>query len=279
MPERHYTAIVRTVASELSSAAAGLAQAGSDSPRLDAELLLGRVVGLDRAGLVLQPRRELSYAEVGCFWDLLERRRAREPVAYILGCKGFRSIELEVDARVLIPRPETELLVEAALSLPVGARVVDVGTGSGAVALALAHERPDLRLRGLDVSADAVAVARGNGARLGLGVDFAVADLLDGDAYDVVLANLPYVTDAEREALAPEITRYEPELALLGGPDGLALIRRLVAGLGEGVHFAALEIGPGQAAAVEALLGGAGFGSLERRPDLAGHERVVVGRR
>ncbi len=210
------------------------------------------------------------------FWALVARRAAREPVAYIIGEKGFRHVMLRVDRRVLIPRPETELLVEAGLSLPTGARVVDVGTGSGAVALALKSERPDLSVLGVDVSEDAVAVARDNAAALGLDVTFLVGDLLSGQACDAVLANPPYVADGV--SLAPEIARYEPAGALFAGADGLDVIRRLVAML-EGVPFVALEIGFDQADAVEALVGAAGFAEVERRRDLAGHERVIVGRR
>ena len=197
-------------------------------------------------------------------------------MAYILGRRWFRSIELAVDPRVLIPRPETELLVEAALGLPAGCWVADVGTGSGAVALALASERPDLRVSGVDLSQDAVAVARANGARLGLTVEFASADLLPPRwAPEAVLANLPYVAD--RTELPPEIARYEPPGALFGGADGLTVIRRLVAMLPDSVGFVALEVGEGQAPAVAALL--RGFDHVERLRDLAGIERVVVGRR
>jgi release factor glutamine methyltransferase len=169
--------------------------------------------------------------------------------------------------------------VEAALSLPAGARVVDVGTGSGAVALALAHERPDLSVTATDVSPDALAVARANAERLGLSsVAFVRSDLLEGVSgpWDAVVANLPYVSAAD--ALPPDVADYEPEVALFAAEDGLALLRRL-AGMLEGVPLVALEVGEGQAAEVSRLLAGAGFGGVERLRDLAGIERVVVGRR
>ena len=164
------------------------------------------------------------------------RRRAveREPVAYITGRRAFRNIELAVDRRALVPRPETELLVESALTLPRGGSVLDVCTGSGAVALALKQERDDLDVWGSDVSEPALALARENAARLGLEVGWLYADLLDGvpDAFDAVLANPPYVPDAERPPLAPEILRHEPASALFAGPDGLAVIEPLVRQLG-----------------------------------------------
>ena len=189
----------------------------------------------------------------------------------------MRRISLSVDSRVLIPRPETELLVDVGLSLTDGARVVDVGTGSGAVALALKDERPDLSVVGVDVSESAIAVARANAARLGLDVRFVVGDLLAGlSEGDAVLANLPYIADGA--VLPPEIARYEPASALFAGPDGLDVIRRLVASVGS-VPFLALEVGFDQADAVAELLASAGFGSVERVRDLAGHERVALGRR
>jgi release factor glutamine methyltransferase len=260
----------------LGDAGAALAAAGCDTPRLDAELLLASALGVSRSRLVVDREMALGDDAVLRFDALLTRRALREPVAYILGSREFRRITVGVDRRVLIPRPETELLVEVGSSLPSGARVVDVGTGSGAVALALKDERADLCVTGTDVSAGAVAVARENALRLGLDVAFMEADLLGGIACDAVLANLPYV--AVGSSLAPEITEYEPVGALFAGDDGLDLIRRLVAVVG-GVSMVALEVGFDQAVAVAGLVSDAGFGSVERLRDLAGHERVVVGRR
>jgi release factor glutamine methyltransferase len=263
-----------TVAETLSGAAARLAEAGCDTPRLDAELLLAEALQCARAALVTRARDPLAPGAAERFGELLVRRAEREPVAYILGGKEFRRITLAVDRRVLIPRPETELLVEVGLGLPTGSRVVDVGTGSGAVALALADERPDLEVWGTDVSGDALAVARENALRLGLGVRFVPADLLDGveRRFDAVLANLPYVP--EGDALPPEIVRYEPPGALFAGADGLDVIRRLLRTVSD-VPLVALEVGAGQAPEVSALMHGR---RVERLRDLAGHERVVLGR-
>jgi release factor glutamine methyltransferase len=204
--------------------------------------------------------------------ELLARRLRREPVAYIVGSKGFRRIDVAVDPRVLIPRPDTETLVEAALGLPTGARVHDVGTGSGAVALALKDERPDLAVSGSDVSPDAVEVARQNAARLGLDVEFGVADGLPEGDFDLVVANLPYVREDEWEGLAPEIRLYEPRSALVSGADGLDAIRALVGAAAPGTRLA-LEHAPDQAEAVRALLADAAT-----TRDLAGRERVTLGR-
>jgi release factor glutamine methyltransferase len=243
-----------------------------DTPRLDAEVLLAAAMGVDRAALIADPLRPVSPQAARAFRDFARRRVQREPVAYILGRRGFRRIELEVDPRVLIPRPETEHVVEAALGLPGGARVVDVGTGSGAIALALADERPDLRVIGTDLSAGAVAVARANAVRLGLAVEFLHGDLVEpvSGPIDAVVSNPPYVRAGER--LAPEITRYEPTEALYAGPDGLDVYRRLAPAVA-GVPFVAVEVGAGQAADVAALLG-----ATEIVRDLAGIERVVVRR-
>lgn len=267
-----------TVRDALDSAIVALAAANVDSPRLDAELLLAAATGLSRAQIVSDPRRGLEPGEARTFADLALRRREREPVAYILGSKGFRTIELKVDSRVLIPRPETELLVEAALGLPRGARVVDVGTGSGAIALALKAERPDLQVIGTDASAPALAVARANALLLGLDVAWLQGDLLApvGGPMDAVLSNPPYVAEPERPSLAPEITRYEPAQALFAGPDGLAVYRRLMpAARGVGATFVAVEVGQGQADAVASLLRESGYARTAKDRDLAGTERVV----
>ncbi len=262
----------------LDSALVALGAAGLDTPRLDAEVLLAHALGVDRAALVIDPEREVAGTAARWFQDAVRRRAIdREPVAYIVGSKGFRHLELAVDRRVLVPRPETELLVEAGLELPDGARVVDVGTGSGAVALALKQERPDLDVTATDVSADALAVARANAARLGLDVAFVQADLFDGD-FDAVLSNPPYVE--EGAPLAPELG-HEPPAALFAGGDGLDVVRGLVARAGgrEAVRTLAVEVGQGQAAAAAGLARDAGFATVAKRRDLAGIERVVVARR
>jgi release factor glutamine methyltransferase len=280
LPEPVAVAAV-TVRDALARGAARLAAVGCETPRLDAELLLGSVLEVDRGRLVIDSSLVLGSGELAAFSAAVVRREAREPVAYIVGLRPFRRIVVAVDRRVLIPRPETELLVEVGLSLSEGASVVDVGTGSGAVALALKDERPDVTVVGVDLSGGAIGVARENALDLGLDVGFVVGDLLTGieGQVDAVLANLPYVPDGDAASLAPEITRYEPGGALYGGVDGLDVVRRLVAMLSPAVSLAALEIGAGQAPVVESLLHGAGFGAVERLRDLAGHERVVVGRR
>jgi release factor glutamine methyltransferase len=271
------------VAGALNSAVIALGAAGVDTPRLDAEVLLAWALGVTRTALVLDPDRPVEGVAVRRFSEAVRRRSAqREPVAYITAIKAFRHIELEVDPRVLIPRPETELLVEVGLQAPPGTRVHDLGTGSGAVALALKHERPDLIVSASDLSPDALEVARANARRLGLEVALHPGDWeqgLDGGA-KLVLANPPYVAEADRPSLAPEL-RHEPPQALFAGPDGLAALRAIAEALGrrpapDGPSMVALEVGQGQAAAVGELLAVAGFARQEQRRDLAGVERVVV---
>jgi release factor glutamine methyltransferase len=268
----------------LQSATTAIAAAGCETPRLDAEVLLAEVLGVDRARLLTDRELTVAGPAVRAYQEAVRRRAfEREPVAYIVGRRGFRHLELSVDRRALIPRPETELLVEVGLALPAGARVLDMGTGSGAVALALVQERPDLQVSGSDIDADALELARANGERLGLAVRWLAADLLEGlaDELDAVLCNPPYVAESERAALAPEILRHEPARALFAGADGLDAIRALLAQLAtrERVRLAALEVGAGQAGAVAELMRRARFDTVRAERDLAGIERVVVGER
>jgi release factor glutamine methyltransferase len=268
----------------LDGAVTAIAAAGCDTPRLDAELLLAHVLGVGRERLLTERDLVVAGPAVRAFQDAVRRRAAlREPVAYITGRRHFRHIELAVDRRALVPRPETELLVEVALALPRGVHVLDVGTGSGAVALALKHERPDLRVAGSDVSEDALALARHNAARLGLDVPFAHANLLAGveDEFDAVLSNPPYVAASERARLAPEIVRHEPPGALFAGHRGLDVIAALIAQLAPraSVRLIALEIGAGQGPNVVELARAAGFHAVRLERDLAGIERVMVAER
>jgi release factor glutamine methyltransferase len=264
----------------LAVATAELRDAGCDTPRLDAELLLADAMGTTRTQLHLAPERELTLQESDRFAELLRRRRAREPVAYVLGTRAFRYIELRIDERVLVPRPESEGLVETGLRLPTGARVVDVGTGSGAIALALKHERPDLEVLATDVSADALAVARANAQALQLDVTFVQGDLLDAvpGELDAVLSNPPYVAKRDLPTLQPEVIA-EPDVAVFGGFDGFEVVRRLVPAAVKRAPLVAIEVGMGMAEMVGGMLREAGAASIEVHRDLAGIERVVVGRR
>ncbi|MGA9876090.1 MAG: peptide chain release factor N(5)-glutamine methyltransferase [Solirubrobacteraceae bacterium] len=273
-----------SVRDALDGAVTAIAAAGCETPRLDAEVLLAHALDVPRERLFIDRDLTVAGPAVRTFQDFVRRRSVqREPVAYILGRRHFRHLELAVDHRALIPRPETELLVEVALTLPVGARVLDVGSGSGAVALSLKDERPDLRVTGSDISADALELARVNGERLGVDVSWLRADLLSGgpDEFDAVLSNPPYVRDGDRATLQPEILRHEPAGALFAGSDGLDVIRDLVSQAGERVtvRTLALEVGAGQASAVSELMRAAGFAAVRAERDLAGIERVVVGER
>ncbi|HEU4945488.1 MAG TPA: peptide chain release factor N(5)-glutamine methyltransferase [Solirubrobacterales bacterium] len=255
--------------------------AGVASPRLDAELLLGEAAGWERAHLAANPDAAVPAAAGRRFGEMVRRRLRREPVAYILGRKGFRHIELTVDRRVLIPRPETELLVELALEMRPH-RVLDIGTGSGAIALAIAEELPECEVVATDTSSAALEVAHINAAQLGLAdrVELSRPLLPPGSpGFDLVVANLPYVGETEWKDLEPEVTRWEPREALLAGVHGLDVFRVTIPAAANLAPVLALEVGAGQSGAVGQLLEAAGFGSIEARPDLAGIARVVVGRR
>jgi release factor glutamine methyltransferase len=257
----------------IAAAADSFAAAGCETPRLDAEVLVAAAAGVDRLELVANPDLGLEPAVARTLMGWVRRRARREPVAYIVGDKPFRRIELMVDSRVLIPRPETELLVEVAIELaPPGGSVHDVGTGSGAVALALKDERPDLTVTASDSSPPAVDVTRRNAERLGLAVEVTTGTGLPQGDYDLVVANLPYVREDEWNALAPEIRDHEPRGALVAGVDGLDEIRALVSDAPAGTLLA-LEHAPDQAEPVRRMLEEA-----STRTDLAGRERVTVGR-
>jgi release factor glutamine methyltransferase len=274
-------AVTGSVRDALGGAIDALGAAGVDTPRLDAELLLAEATGWDRARLAAEPEAGVPPAAARLFGEMVRRRLRREPVAYILGHRGFRHIELTVDRRVLIPRPETELLVELALELR-PKRVLDMGTGSGAIALAIAAELPGCELIATDTSAAALEVARDNAERLGLSdrVEFVEAMLpADPGEFDLIVANLPYVAESEWGGLEPEVTKWEPREALLAGPDGLDLIRAAIPVAATAAPALGLEVGAGQAAAVSELLFEAGFARVETRPDLAGIPRVVWGQR
>jgi len=274
-----------TVRAALEAATDAIAAAGSDTARLDAELLLCEATGWDRSQLNAKPEMRLPVGASREFAAMVRRRVRREPVAYIVARKGFRRIELVVDRRVLIPRPETELLVEVALEL--GPRtVLDVGTGSGAIALAVADELPEARIVAIDTSLAALGVAQANTDRLGLSerVDVVAggfASLPDAGRCELLVANLPYVSEGEWNALEPEIREYEPREALVPGPTGLEAIESLLDALtrlAEPPGAVALEIGAKQGADVKRLVRDTGYRQVEIRADLAGLDRVVVGR-
>ena len=263
---------------------------GIDSPRLDAELLLAHVLGVDRIALYTQYDRPLAADEIDRFRETVRRRAAREPVAYVVGSREFYSLDFAVDRRVLVPRPETELLVDTALErldADADVRVADIGTGSGAIAVAVAHERPLARVVASDVAEAALEVAPGNAERHGVEdrVRFVCGDLFepfDGEpVFDAVLSNPPYIRSSELKALAPEVRDWEPKHALASGGSGLAVTERLIAGAP--AHLAAdgwliFEVGT-QADEARGLLDAAGWRDVESRKDLAGQERVLAARR
>lgn len=270
-----------------------LEEKGVERGRLDAEHLLAHALGLERLQLYLQFDRPLEQDELDRFRPLLRRRAGREPLQYIVGRAAFRELDLKVDRRVLIPRPETEVLVEEVLAWAGGTGrddlvALDLGTGTGAIALSLVVEGPFERVVATDVSTEALDVARGNAAEIEGGdrVTFAAGSLYDAlgadERFDAVVSNPPYVADAEAGSLQPEVGEWEPAQALFGGPDGLRFIRSIVAGAPARLRpggLLALEVGMGQTGPVVAIVEETGeFEDVRVRRDLAGRERVVLAR-
>ncbi len=287
----------RTIRELLTVATSWLTEQGIEEPRVDVELLLAHALGCRRLDLYLAPDKPLEDAELARFRPLMRRRGAREPVAYLVGEKGFYGLDLEVGPAVLIPRPETEHLVQAglheldriagaALGVARPTRFVDVGTGSGCVALALAKERPGTRGVAVDRSPAAIATARRNAARCRLAgrVAFARGDLLGAvrpASVDLVVSNPPYVTPAEEALLAPDVLRFEPREALFDVAEDLPLTATLVRQAREVLRpggALAIETGYDKAELVAAFMATAGFEAVRRERDLAGIERVVIGR-
>ena len=278
-----------TIAAVLKWATEDFRGRGIENPRLDAEVLLSRATGLSRTQLVIEMLKPLAPEELARFREMVKRRRAREPVAYILGEREFYGRLFKVDSRVLIPRPDTEALVEVALArsrhVSMSARVLDLCTGSGCVAITLACERPTTQVIATDASEGAIAVAALNATRLGAyNVAFAVCDLF-GDLrgpFDVITANPPYIASAEVEGLSPDIVKFEPRLALDGGASGDDVVARIVqeapSHLAHG-GIPAVEVGAGQSGRVADMMTKRGFTGVERARDYARIERVVSGTR
>jgi release factor glutamine methyltransferase len=276
-----------TIRQLLPQATAYLEGRGVRSPRLDAEHLLAHTLGLQRLDLYLEHDRPLVPAEVDAYRELIRRRGKREPLAYVLGSWGFRTLDLRTDARALVPRPETELLVEHALELireVEAPRCLDVGTGTGAIALALAKERPDARVFATDLSDDALALAAENAERNGLDgrVELRRGDLLSafpGERFDLVAANLPYVAPGDQ---VDDEIEHEPDVAVYADGHGTELVARLAdaaPGALEPGGAAVFEVGQGQAGWLAERLAERGLADARVERDLAGIERIVVARR
>ncbi len=281
----------RTVAALLQRAAASLEAGGVETARQDAEWLLASLLGVDRFALYLDPARRLSAPRVVRYLGLIERRAAREPLQYLLGWEDFHGLRFAVTPDVLVPRPETEGLVEWAVEVLGGHPdpvVVDLGTGSGAIACAIARARPDADVLAVEVSAGALAVASRNVRELGLA---SRVRLLAGDLFaplgslsaslDLVVANPPYLPSAVIPSLPPEVARHEPRAALDGGPDGMSVIRRIVAGAPRVLKAGGrllMEIGEEQAGPLASLMAAEGFSGIRARRDANGVERYIGGR-
>jgi release factor glutamine methyltransferase len=274
-----------TVAETVRASTDFLGRKGVPSPRVDAEHLVAKALGLTRLDLYLQYDRELEEQEIAACRELVRRRGAREPLAYILGEWGFRRLVLIVDRRALIPRPETEMVVERCLARLGGVEaphVLDVGTGTGAIALAIADEKPDALVTAIDVAADALTLAVANAEHTGLSARVRLlrhdlAGGLPGGPYDLVVSNPPYVEPAELDSLQPEVRDWEPREALIGHD-----VTADVAGAARSVlkpgGWLVLEVAEGTAGVVSGLLHELGYGDVQATRDLAGRDRVVEGR-
>jgi release factor glutamine methyltransferase len=272
-----------TVKAQLEHARRQLAAAGIEEPRRTAESLLGFVTGCESSHLFAHPERELSVDEAEQLQALVARRVEGEPTQYIFGVREFFGRDFEVSPAVLIPRPETELLVEAVLEKgPESARALDVGTGSGCIAVTLACERPSWEICAVDISEPALAIAENNAERLKARVEFRHGDLtepFEGESFDVVVSNPPYVAERDRPTLSREVRR-EPEAALFAGADGLDNYRRLIPGAARVLRpggLLAMELGYDSLPGVLALL--EGWDDVETRPDLTGITRIALARR
>lgn len=265
---------------------------GLENPRLDAELIVAHALGIDRTRVIIDANRPLEGAELERLRGLVKRRRAHEPIAYLRGEREFYGMTFRVDGRVLIPRPDTEALVETALArtahVSLSMRMLDLCTGSGCVAIAIARQRPTAAVYATDLSPDALSVARANAARLGAyNVAFAESDLFASvppgtreGSLDLITGNPPYIATGEIPTLMPDVREFEPRLALDGGPDGLDLVRRIVEEAPRWLApggVLALEIGAGEAPDTRALFEARGFSDVRADRDYGRIERVVSG--
>jgi release factor glutamine methyltransferase len=284
------TLTVSTRLGALGQATATLAAHGIETARQDAEWLLAAVLGVERFGVYLERGRELSASDAGRYRMLVDRRAAREPLQYLLGFEEFAGCRLAVTSDVLVPRPETEGLAgwaEDVLRERPRALVADIGTGSGAIACALARRLTGIRVLAVDVSPAALAVAARNVRSLGLAarVTLLAGDLLEplggtSGRFDLVVANPPYVPTTVIASLPPEVSRFEPRLALDGGPDGMTVARRIIAGAPSTLRpggWLMMEMDPEQAGALASLMAAEGFTGIRARHDLAGRERYIAG--
>lgn len=275
------------VADALKWGAEALGAGDVDSPRLDAEVFLGHILGVGRTGVLVDPARILRHEESTAFRDMIQRRKDREPVAYIIGYKEFWSLSFKVNPECLIPRPETEHLIEAVVDVAddpdASLRVLEIGTGCGAVAVCLAREFPGARIAATDMSIGALAIARVNAEAHGVAdrIIFQEADLFPsgGAAFDMIVSNPPYVPTGHLLQLAPEVRDFEPLTALDGGHDGLRFLGAIAAGARDHLRngWLVMEMGHGQAAAVVSYMEKAGFRRIDVVKDYAGVKRVVRG--